>query len=84
VTRRPLLKLGVLLSCASLLAASWYLIAIGAGTHTRAAPMSPAETYLIGGGLLAGALGLAVCLGLLLRREAPAGGGTVGAEMPAE
>jgi hypothetical protein len=89
VKRRPVLMVGLVLCGTLFLAAVIYLVSVGAGVDTVSSPLTPTETYLGGGGLLAGASGLAVTLGLLLRPAEPAAGApTTGAptagEMPAD
>jgi hypothetical protein len=68
VKRRTFIVLGLVVSTALCAAPTIYLIAVGARTTTQVTPLSPTQTYLTGGGLFIGVLGLAVCLGLALRR----------------
>jgi membrane protein implicated in regulation of membrane protease activity len=72
VKRRTSIVLGLVLSIALCAAATSYLVAVGARIATQVVPLSPAETYFTCGGLLVGVLGLAVFLGLALRRADPA------------
>jgi hypothetical protein len=82
VSRRPLFHAGLAVSCATLVAATLYLISVGAAMDTVEAPLTPAETLWGGGGLILGAMGAAVFLGLLLRPEAPIVAVPAGTEMP--
>jgi membrane protein implicated in regulation of membrane protease activity len=70
VTHRSQIVLGLVVSSALCIAATVYLVAVGARIDTQTTPLSPVETYLSAGGLLAGVSGLAVFLGLALRRPA--------------
>jgi hypothetical protein len=79
VKRRTLIVIGLVVSCVLCVAATAYLVALGARIDTQTVPLSPGQTYLGGGGLILGVLGLAWCLGLALRRVEPVAG-----ETPAE
>ncbi|MGY4857654.1 hypothetical protein [Cryobacterium sp. AP23] len=82
--RRTLIVIGLVLSSVLCVAATAYLVALGARIDTQTIPLSPGQTYLGGGGLILGVLGLAWCLGLALRRGDPAVGVPADGEMPAE
>ncbi|MBX0301459.1 hypothetical protein K2F54_15910 [Cryobacterium sp. 1639] len=69
--RRTCVVLGLVVSSALCVAATIYLISVGARLDTQTTPLSPAQTYLSGGSLILGVVGLAVFLGLALRRADP-------------
>jgi hypothetical protein len=84
VKRRPVLMVGLVLCGTLFMAAVFYLVSVGAGADTVTSPLTPSETYLGGGGLIAGASGLAVTLGLLLRPAEPDAVAPSAGEMPAD
>lgn len=69
--RRTYVVLGLVVSSALCVAATIYLIAVGARLDTQTTPLSPAQTFLSGGSLILGVVGLAVFLGLAFRRADP-------------
>ena len=82
--RRTLIVLGLVVSIVLCVAATAYLIAVGARIDTQTIPLSPGQTYLGGGGLIVGVLGLAVCLGLVLRPTEPTVAAPAAGEMAAD
>ncbi|WEO76347.1 hypothetical protein BJQ94_13360 [Cryobacterium sp. SO2] len=71
MNHRAFVVLGLVVSSALCVAATVYLIILGARVDTQITPLSPAETYLSAGGLITGVFGLAVFLGLALRPPVP-------------
>lgn len=67
MTHRSSVMLGLIVSATLCLAATVYLVAVGARLDSQTLPLSPVQIYLGAGGLLAGVSGLALFLGLALR-----------------
>jgi hypothetical protein len=84
VKRRTFVLLGLILSGLLCATATVYLVAVGARLDTQVTPLSQTETYLTGGALIVGVLGMAVTLGLVLRPVAPTRGEHGAALMPPE
>ncbi|MEC5184761.1 hypothetical protein RCH12_002231 [Cryobacterium sp. MP_3.1] len=63
--------IGLVVSAALCVGFTGYLIHVGLRPDALSGFATPAEIYLGGGGLLAGVLGLAVFLGLVLRPAEP-------------
>jgi hypothetical protein len=84
VKRRTLVLLGLVLSGVLCVTAAGYLVAVGARLDTQVDPLSDTETYLTGGALIVGVMGLAMCLGLALRPVVPARGEHRTRPMPPE
>jgi hypothetical protein len=68
VSQRVVVVLGLVVSSALCIAATTYLISVGARINTQTIPLSPGQTYVGVGGLFLGVVGLALFLGLALRR----------------
>ncbi|TFD88519.1 hypothetical protein E3T61_11835 [Cryobacterium lactosi] len=73
--RQSIVVLGLVLSAGLCVWSTGYLIAVGLRMDALSGFATPAEIYLGGGGLLAGVLGLALFLGLVLRPAAPVDAG---------